>query len=240
MKVYRTGHLCVMWVCYGLKLVNVYHYHIVLLTRRASLFASRAHTTSGCSRDNNNLLDCYVRGYEFQSVVNGSADTSSAQLVGREDGTSYVQVGNWQAHLSPFYRPLPAINSYQHFRFDSIHPGKVFARKTLDPPETELNASYRKQPEPLTFQEMNETESQEADHLWLFTRQRKAMIIWYPLLVPTDVAAALCLISRKVDRKLMVLPVETITRKASFGMTAGHGKVGRRMLICLSAATTIP
>ena len=176
-KVYRTGHLCVMWVCYGLKLVNVYHYHIIILTRRAPLFASRAHTTSGCSRDNNNLLDCYVPGYEFQSVVNGSADTNSAQLVGREDGTPYVQVGNWQAHLSPFYRPLPAINSYQHFRFDSIHPGKVFARKTLDSPETELNVSYRKQLEPLAFQEMNETESQEANYLWLFTRQRKAMII---------------------------------------------------------------
>ncbi len=84
------------------------------------------------------IIICYVPGYEFRYVVNGSADTNSAQLVGREDGTPYVQVGNWQAHLSPFYRPLPAINSYQHFRFDSSHPGKVFARKTLDSPETEF------------------------------------------------------------------------------------------------------
>ena len=101
-KVYRTGYLCVIWVCYGIKLVNVYHYHIVLLSHRASLFASRAHTTSGCSTDNNNLLDCYVPGYEFQSVVNGSADINSAQLRGIEDGTSYAQVGNRQAHLSTF------------------------------------------------------------------------------------------------------------------------------------------
>ena len=75
---------------------------------------------------------------EFQSVVNGSAHSNSAQLVGREVGTTYVPFGNWQAHLSPFYRPLPAINSYQHFRFDSSHPGKMFARKTLDSPETEF------------------------------------------------------------------------------------------------------
>ena len=35
-------------------------------------------------------------------------------------------------------KPLPAINSYRHFRFDSSHPGKVFAWKTLDSSETEL------------------------------------------------------------------------------------------------------
>ena len=73
---------------------------------------------------------------EFQSVVNGSACSNSAQLVGTEDGTSFVPVGDWQSHLSPFYRPLPGIKGCQHFRFDSAQPGTVFVRETLVSPET--------------------------------------------------------------------------------------------------------
>ena len=45
----------------------------------------------------------------FQSVVNGRAHINSAQLVGTEDGMSYMPVGDWQAQLSPFYKPLPGI-----------------------------------------------------------------------------------------------------------------------------------
>ncbi|KAI0226960.1 hypothetical protein LSAT2_022574, partial [Lamellibrachia satsuma] len=52
---------------------------------------------------------------QFRSVVNGSARTNSAQLVGTEDGTCYVPVGDWQAHLSPSYKPLVGIKGYQHF-----------------------------------------------------------------------------------------------------------------------------
>ena len=73
---------------------------------------------------------------QFPSVVNGSARVNSAQLVGTEDGTSYVPVGDWQSHLSPYFRPLPGIKSFQHFRFDATAPGKVFARVSLDSPET--------------------------------------------------------------------------------------------------------
>ena len=73
---------------------------------------------------------------QFQSVVNGSARVNTAQLVGTEDGASYVPVGDWQSHLSPYFRPLPGIKSYQHFRFDATAPGKVFVRESLDSAET--------------------------------------------------------------------------------------------------------
>ena len=69
---------------------------------------------------------------EFQYVVNESACSNSAQLVGTEDGASFVPVGDSQSHLSPFYRPLPGIKGYQHFRFDSAQPGKVSAETTFD------------------------------------------------------------------------------------------------------------
>jgi len=44
---------------------------------------------------------------EIASVVNDSAMINTGQLVGTEDGTTVVQVGNWQAHFSEFFKPLP-------------------------------------------------------------------------------------------------------------------------------------
>ena len=37
-------------------------------------------------------------------MVNGSACLNSSQLVGTEDGTSHVPVGDWLDHLQLFYR----------------------------------------------------------------------------------------------------------------------------------------
>jgi len=39
---------------------------------------------------------------EMEAVVNGSAAVNVSQLVGTEDGTSIVPVGDWQNHLSHF------------------------------------------------------------------------------------------------------------------------------------------
>ena len=72
---------------------------------------------------------------EFQSVVNGSSVVNSTQLVGTEDGTSFVPVADWQRHLSPFYRPMPGVTRCQHFRFDCAHPGEVFTQATVGAPE---------------------------------------------------------------------------------------------------------
>ena len=54
---------------------------------------------------------------ELDSVVKGSACVNSSQLVGEEDGTSYVPVADWQVHLAPYFRPFPGIKKYQHFRY---------------------------------------------------------------------------------------------------------------------------
>ena len=65
---------------------------------------------------------------ELESVVNGSACLNSSQLVGTEDGTSHVPVGDWQDHLRPFYRPLPGIKKIQHFRYSyKLSEGVDFA-----------------------------------------------------------------------------------------------------------------
>jgi len=49
---------------------------------------------------------------EMASVVNGSAVINNAQLVGTEDRTTAVPVGDWQAHRSEFFKPLPGIKKY--------------------------------------------------------------------------------------------------------------------------------
>jgi len=54
---------------------------------------------------------------ELASVVNGSASVNVSQLVGEADGTTHVPVSDWQAWLTAFFRPLPGIKQYQHFRF---------------------------------------------------------------------------------------------------------------------------
>ncbi|XP_038056881.1 uncharacterized protein LOC119728640 [Patiria miniata] len=51
-------------------------------------------------------------------VVTGSTQTgiNIPQLVGDEAGNTFVPQFDWQAFLSPFFKPLPGIKSFQHFR----------------------------------------------------------------------------------------------------------------------------
>ena len=69
---------------------------------------------------------------EFEMVVNESACVNQAQLIGKEDGSSFVEVGEWQQHLSPYFKPFPGIKKFQNFRFDAEHPGKLFAKISTD------------------------------------------------------------------------------------------------------------
>jgi len=50
------------------------------------------------------------------SVVSGSASVNVPQLVGTEDGKTIVPIADWQSHLAAFFRPLPGIKKYHHFR----------------------------------------------------------------------------------------------------------------------------
>ena len=54
---------------------------------------------------------------ELASTIDDSANVNVAQLVGMENGRSLVPVGDWQEHLSPYYRALPGMKKYHHFRF---------------------------------------------------------------------------------------------------------------------------
>jgi hypothetical protein len=55
---------------------------------------------------------------EIAGVVKDSTVTgvNITQLVGLEDGTVLVESYGWQQHLTLYFRPLPQIKQYQHFR----------------------------------------------------------------------------------------------------------------------------
>ena len=61
---------------------------------------------------------------DIASVVSKSSEVNEAQLVGAQDGTSIVPMFDWGSST----RKVKGIKKFQHFRFTSDHPGKVFAR----------------------------------------------------------------------------------------------------------------
>ncbi|MEQ2206923.1 hypothetical protein XENOCAPTIV_004788 [Xenoophorus captivus] len=57
---------------------------------------------------------------DIAKVVENSSPESRLnihQLVGLKDGRVLVNTFDWQAHPSPYFRKLPQIKSYQHFRY---------------------------------------------------------------------------------------------------------------------------
>ena len=60
-------------------------------------------------------------------VVNQSAHTNSAQLVGREDNTTIVTQFDWAGYFQPFFKrgAFDGIKSWHHLVFSSATPGKA-------------------------------------------------------------------------------------------------------------------
>lgn len=70
------------------------------------------------------------------STVSG---VNIAQLCGLHDGTVLVPSYDWATRLSTYFRKLPGVTKYQHFRFHQNSPGKVFVRLSAESPETEFD-----------------------------------------------------------------------------------------------------
>ena len=72
-------------------------------------------------------------------VVSKSSEVNETQLVGAQDGTSIVPMFDWGSFFDPLTKKIKGIKKFQHFRFSSNHPGKVFARSTCDGDEKEFS-----------------------------------------------------------------------------------------------------
>ena len=79
-------------------------------------------------RERVNCLD------DLAAVVEASSTSNTVQLVGQEDGTSYVNIYDWTSFLAPHFKRIPGMKQYHHFEISSDMPGvlklKLFADST--------------------------------------------------------------------------------------------------------------
>lgn len=68
-------------------------------------------------------------------------DTSSttgvnkSQLVSTHDGRNLVPVYDWASFLGQYFKKIPHIKKFQHFRFSKNEPGTVYCKELLSSPE---------------------------------------------------------------------------------------------------------
>lgn len=64
----------------------------------------------------------------YPQVVNDSAISNSAVIVGCEDGKSLVPYYLWTDYLNMYYRHLPALKGYHYFTTSAQKPGMPVAK----------------------------------------------------------------------------------------------------------------
>lgn len=70
-----------------------------------------------------------------KSTVSG---VNIAKLCGLHDGTVLVHVYDWVTFLENYFKKIPGISKFHHFRFSKEHPGVVFCRNFVDSEEIEF------------------------------------------------------------------------------------------------------
>lgn len=70
-----------------------------------------------------------------QSKVMG---VNISKLGGLHDGTVLVPVYDWAKFLGPFFKKIPGISKFHHFRFTKEYPGVVFCRTLSGSEEIEF------------------------------------------------------------------------------------------------------
>ena len=75
--------------------------------------------------------------YEFARLVETSSSTgvNKAQLVGTHNGRVIVPVYDWISFLGQYFKKLPNITKFHHFRFSRENPGMVFYKELVSSPE---------------------------------------------------------------------------------------------------------
>ncbi|CAB4025509.1 Hypothetical predicted protein [Paramuricea clavata] len=79
--------------------------------------------------------------YELGSVVETSSSIgfNKAQLVGTHDGKVIVPVYDWSAFLGQYFRKLPNITKFHHFRFALDESGIVYYKAFVTSEEQKMN-----------------------------------------------------------------------------------------------------
>ena len=78
-----------------------------------------------------------IQANKFARLVETSSSTglNKAQLVGTHDGRIIVPVYDWASFLRHYFKKIPNIKKFQHFRFSMENPGVVYCKELVSSPE---------------------------------------------------------------------------------------------------------
>ena len=62
-----------------------------------------------------------------------------SQLCGLHDGSVLVPTYDWASFFEKYFKKLPGLKEYHHFRFSNESPGWVFCKRYVDSEEVEFD-----------------------------------------------------------------------------------------------------
>lgn len=77
--------------------------------------------------------------FDIARAIEDSASVNTAELVGFHNGTVLIPTYDWMSYLATFFKKIPQLKSYHHFRFDKDFPGTVFCKQYWSSEEQALN-----------------------------------------------------------------------------------------------------
>lgn len=92
--------------------------------------------------------------FDIARTVEDSATVNVAELVGLHNGSVLIATYDRVAYVGQYFKKLPQIKSFYHFRFDKEHPGTVFCKRYWDSEEKAVNLLRNRNflPEPAGYQ----------------------------------------------------------------------------------------
>jgi hypothetical protein len=114
------------------------------------------HTKFAPDGDDGLIRKCYRRSniYTYENLVqtilnsseNGHNTCQSVGQYGEPNSSQPLIYRNWSSWLLKFFKKLPDITSYRHFKITKSHPGTVFLKQSIDGDETEVQLLKREVP----------------------------------------------------------------------------------------------
>ena len=77
--------------------------------------------------------------FDVARAVEDSALVNVAEFVGLHNGTVLIPTYNWISYLQTFFRKVPQLKTYHHFRFDSDFPTTVICKQYWSSEERALD-----------------------------------------------------------------------------------------------------
>ena len=68
--------------------------------------------------------------FDIARAIEDSATVNTAELVGLHNGTVLIPTHDWMSYFETFFKKIPKLKSYHHFRFDKDFPGQCFVNST--------------------------------------------------------------------------------------------------------------